>query len=260
MRSSIATLALLVTVPAACAADPGDPLKTTVGAGSGEFVQPEASASGNSGIGSDDSSTAVAPDEANEAPQPSDDGAASDEGQGDAPASLDVVTSSDAPASPSPDVQSCTTCALELKYMTSATDATAQDIRPHYEIDNNGASPQSLTELTVRYYFTADGSAQQAFACDYAQVGCGLIQATFAAIAPAKPTADRYFELSFTGGVIPAGGSSGEIQVRFHDSNYQGSFTQTNDYSFNATATQYADWNNVTVYRDGTLVWGTEPQ
>jgi endoglucanase len=37
-------------------------------------------------------------------------------------------------------------------------------------------------------------------------------------------------------------------------------FTQTNDYSFGAGATQYADWNDVTVYRNGTLVWGVEPQ
>jgi hypothetical protein len=79
------------------------------------------------------------------------------------------------------------------------------------------------------------------------------------AISPATTNADHYLELSFTGGTIPAGGDTGEIQVRFHDSNYQGMFTQTNDYSFGATATQYADWNRVTVYREGTLVWGVEP-
>jgi cellulose 1,4-beta-cellobiosidase len=257
-------VALVVLVPlTACAADAGDPLKTMPGAGSGAFVAPDAgTGTGGDNLGVDDSSTAVAADEPNVTPTPSDDGSSSDEGRTeDATMSLDAVGPSDASTSPiPPDVQSCPTCAIELKYMTSTTTATTQDIRPHYEIDNNGTSPQSLTELTVRYYFTADGSAQQAFACDYAAIGCGLIQATFAAITPATTTADHYFELSFTGGTIPAGGSSGEIQVRFHDSNYQGMFTQTNDYSFGAGATQYADWNDVTVYRNGTLVWGVEPQ
>ncbi len=261
MRSPIAAFVLLVPFTAACAADAGDPLKSTQTAGSGEFVTPDTGTSGDN-LGADDSSTPAPTDEPNEAPAPSDDGSLSSEGEAeDAPASLDAGTPSDVATSPTaPDVQSCPTCAIELKYMTSTTTATTQDIRPHYEIDNNGTSPQSLTELTVRYYFTADGSAQQAYACDYAVIGCGSIQATFAAITPAKSTADRYFELSFTGGTIPAGGSSGEIQVRFHDSNYQGTFTQTNDYSFGASSTQYADWNNVTVYRNGTLVWGMEPQ
>ena len=36
-------------------------------------------------------------------------------------------------------------------------------------------------------------------------------------------------------------------------------YTQTNDYSFDATKTSYADWTKVTLYRNGVLVWGVEP-
>ena len=32
-----------------------------------------------------------------------------------------------------------------------------------------------------------------------------------------------------------------------------------NDYSFDVTKTVYADWTKVTLYRNGVLIWGTEP-
>jgi cellulose 1,4-beta-cellobiosidase len=57
---------------------------------------------------------------------------------------------------------------------------------------------------------------------------------------------------------LPAGVNTGEMQNRIYDSGY-GNFTQTNDYSFDATKTVYADWTKVTVYYKGALVWGTEP-
>jgi Cellulose binding domain len=257
-----AALALLAVMPAACAADPGDPLKIVSNASQSGSVSEATSGgdNGSSGDGTppyqdDDGSggdAAASSDGAGPSEMPTQDG----ESQADARPSpgVDAAPANDAT------VASCLACPIELKYMTTTADAVTADVRPHYEIYNNGSSPQDLAMLTVRYYYTADGSTQQAYACDYAQIGCGSIQATFATIAPAQATADHYIELSFTAGSIPAGGSTGEIQIRFHDSNYQVMFTQTNDYSFNAALTQYSDWNNVTVYRSGALVWGVEPQ
>jgi hypothetical protein len=60
-------------------------------------------------------------------------------------------------------------------------------------------------------------------------------------------------------GMLAAGGASGDIQTRIHKTDWS-NFNEANDYSFNSLQTAYADWNKVTLYRNGVLVWGTEPQ
>jgi hypothetical protein len=146
--------------------------------------------------------------------------------------------------------------------MTPTTAATTQEIRPHLDVINNGSSPQDLSALTVRYWYTADGSSSQAYACDYAALpsGCSQVSATFVQMPQPKTTADHYMEVAFTSGSIAPGLHTGEIQLRFHDTSYAVTFSQTNDYSFDGTKTAYAPWDRVTLYRAGTLVWGIEPQ
>jgi hypothetical protein len=67
-------------------------------------------------------------------------------------------------------------------------------------------------------------------------------------------------EVGFKTGLpaLAAGAATGEIQDRFNRADWT-SYTQTNDYSFNAAATSYAASTLVTVYVGGQLVWGTEP-
>jgi mannan endo-1,4-beta-mannosidase len=70
--------------------------------------------------------------------------------------------------------------------------------------------------------------------------------------------ADRYVEFSFVSGAPSLmTNQSEEIHLGFFVPNYA-NFTQTNDYSF-AASSDFATSQRVTVYRNGTLIWGVEP-
>jgi hypothetical protein len=91
-------------------------------------------------------------------------------------------------------------------------------------------------------------------------VGCANVTGTFGTVNPAATGADHYLQLSFSSaaGSIAPGASSGGIQNRI----YQTSFavmTQTNDYSFSGADSSFAANPGITVYDDGTLIYGTTP-
>lgn len=140
---------------------------------------------------------------------------------------------------------------LVLQYRTGDTNATDSQLKPNFNIKNIGNTPVSLSDLTIRYYFTKEGTADMDSAIDWAQVGSENIQRTFT---------DSYVELSFTAaaGSIQPGGQSGDIQLRMYKTDWS-NFDETNDYSYDSSKTSYQDWEKVTLYKDGILVWGIEP-
>jgi hypothetical protein len=147
---------------------------------------------------------------------------------------------------------------LSLQYQCGNTSSSAGWISPHFQITNTGTTTASLSTITIRYFFTADGSATQQFACDYAQMGCSNITQQVFPWSGGGTGADHYLQVSFTSGTINAGANTGPMQLRFADSAYL-NFNQTNDYSFNASDTAYTNSAAITVYQNGVLVWGTEP-
>jgi hypothetical protein len=146
---------------------------------------------------------------------------------------------------------------VKVQFFNGSTTATINTISPNIKLINTGTSAINLSDVKVRYYFTNDGTQANSFACDYATVGNGNITGTFTTIA--KTNADRYIEVGFTSaaGTLAAGAGI-EVKSRIWKSDWS-NFTQTNDYSFNSTATNYVDWVNTTGYITGTLKWGTEP-
>ena len=59
-------------------------------------------------------------------------------------------------------------------------------------------------------------------------------------------------------GSLAAGQTGGEIQGRFNKDNWT-NYDEANDWSYDPTKLAFADWDRVTLYRNGVLVWGTEP-
>ncbi len=149
---------------------------------------------------------------------------------------------------------------FKVQYRTYTTNPSDAEITPYLQIFNNGSTSVPLSELTVRYWYTVDGDTPQTYVCDWAQMGCANITASFVKLSVPTSTADYYLELRFTSaaGSIGANTPSNEIRQRFHKTNWA-NYNESNDYSYDSTKTAYADWNRVTLYRNGVLVWGVEP-
>jgi len=139
-----------------------------------------------------------------------------------------------------------------------------------FQITNNGTTAIPLSDLVVRYWYTYDTTpiVPQTGACDYSFLpgNCtniiynGATPAPFTAVSPARTNADYYYQFGFAaaaGSLAASGGTTGDIGVRFSKNNFT-NFTQANDYSYNNSAA-FAVTTNVTVYRAGVLVYGTEP-
>ncbi|WP_407643526.1 glycoside hydrolase family 6 protein [Cohnella endophytica] len=152
------------------------------------------------------------------------------------------------------------TSSLVVQYKAGNTNATDNQLGPHFNIKNTGTTAVSLSNVKLRYYFTKDTNSSLNFYCDYAQVGTSNISGAFVTISPAKTGADTYLEISFNAaaGSIAAGGQSGDIQVRVAKTDWS-NFNENDDYSFDGTKAAYVDWNKATLFLNGTLAWGIEP-
>lgn len=145
---------------------------------------------------------------------------------------------------------------IKVQFYNQGTTATSNQIYLNFKLINTSTNPISLSNVKLRYYYTIDGVKPQNFYCDYSPVGSSNVTGSFVPMPVAATTADYCVEVGFTSGAGNlAAGASVTVQARVAKSDWS-NYTQTNDYSFNSTATNYVDWTKVTVFL---LHWGVQP-
>lgn len=146
---------------------------------------------------------------------------------------------------------------IKVYFYNGNTAAASNTIYTNFKLVNTGTTDLNLSDVKMRYYFTNDGTQADSFACDYSNAGNSNVTNVFTNIV--KTNADRYLEIGFSNsaGTLAAGAST-EVRGRIWLSDWS-NFTQTNDYSFNRTATDYTESTVVTGYVTGALKWGIEP-
>ena len=148
---------------------------------------------------------------------------------------------------------------VKVKVYSSTRNGSAGSISTEITINNEGNVPVAYGDLSVRYWFTADGTAALNSWVDYAKLGNSNIITSFATVSPVATGADKYFEIKVKptlGNLYPAG-NTGTIQYRIAKSDWS-NFTFTNDHSWMAPAPLAVN-DHITVYYKGQLIFGTEP-
>ncbi|WP_238431749.1 cellulose binding domain-containing protein [Streptomyces cavernae] len=148
---------------------------------------------------------------------------------------------------------------LTIRYRTQ-TSAKATVAKPALEIFNETKKALPLSDVSLRYYFTADGAGSYAFNCVQAEIGCSNIAGTVVAMDDATDTADHYLEIRFTddAGTLKPSANSRGIDLQLFRTDHK-EMKQSNDRSFDGEMTSFKQSKKVTAYKRGLLAWGEEP-
>ena len=119
---------------------------------------------------------------------------------------------------------------FRVQYKPGDTDPADNAIKPHFDVWNDGDTAVPLDELTLRYWYTREGSESQVFWCDYAVIDCSHVHGAFTAAQ--GQGANFYLEVSFTSGTLAAGAHTGRSS-RFNKENWS-LYDETDDHWYNA--------------------------
>jgi len=144
---------------------------------------------------------------------------------------------------------------LQVRYRTANSAAQTRDSKPEFVLVNTGSSPVPLDRVELHYWLSVSGEQPFQFHCDWAQISCANVVGEF----QISESGSQYLRVRFSpqAGTLATNQDSGEIKLRFNRADWS-EYSQTEDYSF-SPVTDYIDWQQVTLYVDGRLVWGVEP-
>jgi hypothetical protein len=145
-------------------------------------------------------------------------------------------------------------CMLKVEYQCKQDGPNVGTAVFAVRVTNTGTTPIALNTLTVRYWYTIDGTGAQSGTCNSAAHPCTV---AFQPLNPAKTTANESAVISFGSGSLAPGANTGDVNVTMSGGN--GTYNQTNDYSFASTGANYINRDQVTAYVSGKLMDGTAP-
>ncbi len=148
---------------------------------------------------------------------------------------------------------------VTLKAYSRPGSASSNAISCYLQLNNEGNVPVSYKDLSVRYWFTNDGTSAPKYWIDYAKLGAAKLSGSFINLNPVATNADRFWELKIdsTAGVFYPSSNTGSVQFRITKTDWS-SFTQTNDFSYLLTNALIEN-SHITIYYKGNLVYGVEP-
>jgi len=140
---------------------------------------------------------------------------------------------------------------------------------------NSSTASVAVSGLEARYYFLGvDETVMPTMTINWSHVSTTgsqpalTVTATISPLQPATAGADTYIAFDLSSGSHPmlAPGESAVFSWQLQSPNTSMyDYTQTSDYSFNASDTTLTSWQNVPIYQGatngvgGTLVWGAPP-
>jgi subtilisin family serine protease len=175
---------------------------------------------------------------------------------------VDDDGASSAVASAAVTVSNAGLSSVTLRARNEVTSPRTGSVQPTMILVNDRAEALALGRVEVRYWYTADGTQAERAVVDWAGLmpqGATITPHVQMAIVPvAQGSQDRYLRVRFgaQAGSL-AQQQSVQVQSRLHKLDWS-EYTQGNDHSFTGAA-GFVEWDRITVYVDGALVWGVEP-
>lgn len=129
--------------------------------------------------------------------------------------------------------------------------STNSEMTMNLSIQNSGGD-FTLSDLVIRYWFTADGQSDFTAVVDYSSIESANVCVDFG-----NQQDSGFADIGFISGQSINGDGVREVQVRINAGGFA-PLTQTNDFSFLSGANGASN-DNISVYLQGVLVAGCEP-
>ncbi|HEY2734748.1 MAG TPA: cellulose binding domain-containing protein, partial [Polyangiales bacterium] len=153
---------------------------------------------------------------------------------------------------------------VTAQYYAGSDKQSDDVIYPILQISNvSVAAGVPLYELEIRYYFHNEHEDRCPVNCQVDSFWAGEHPSGKSLTAVRRWVSGSdgadYLSVTFPATLeVLARGAAVEMQQQLHTAPFS-QFDQSDDYSFDATKHALTDWPKVTVYRAGSLVWGTPP-